>query len=81
MDYKIIHMGIKVWVASWCGACKAELPKIEAAASKLGYSVQRIDISQCPTSEKAKCESISFVPHIELNGREVSVSQLEGMAK
>ena len=57
------------------------MPKIRAAASKLGYSVQQIDISKCSPSDKAKCESINFVPHIELNGREVSVSQLEGMAK
>ena len=72
---------IRVFTARWCNACKAELPKIRAAASKLGYSVQQIDISQCSPSEKAKCEAINFVPHIELNGREVSVSQLEGMAR
>ena len=72
---------VRVWTARWCGACKVELPKIRAAASKLGYSVQQIDISECGPSDKVKCEGIEFVPHIELNGREISVSQLEGMAK
>lgn len=74
-------MSLKVFTAKWCGACKAEMPKIRAAASKLGYSVQHVDISQCSPGDKAKCEGISFVPHLELNGREISVSQLEGMAK
>ena len=74
-------MSIRVYTARWCGACKAELPKIRAAASKLGYSVQQIDIAKCSPSEKAKCNSITFVPHVELNGREISVSQLEGMAR
>ena len=74
-------MSLKVFTAKWCGACKVELPKIRAAASKLGYSVQQIDISECAPRDKAKCQRIEFVPHIELNGREISVSQLEGMAR
>ncbi len=74
-------MSIRVWVAAWCGACKAEIPKIQAAASKLGYSVQQIDIAKCAPRDKAKCEGISFVPHIELNGNEISVQKLENMAR
>ena len=70
-----------MYTARWCGACKAELPKIRAAASKLGYSVEQIDISKCSPSEKAKCNSITFVPHVELNGREISVQKLENMAR
>ena len=73
-------MSIRVYTARWCGACKAELPKIRAAASKLGYSVQQIDISKCPPREKAKCQRIAFVPHLELNGLEISVSELQRRA-
>lgn len=74
-------MSLKVFVTSWCGHCKTEMPRIRAAASKLGYTTRVIDIDRCEAGDKAKCDQVSFVPHIELNGRQVSIIQLESMAQ
>jgi len=74
-------MSLKVFVTSWCGHCKTEMPRIRAAASKLGYTPKVIDIERCGVNDKAQCEQVSFVPHVELNGQQVTISQLESMAQ
>jgi len=71
---------IMVYMTSWCAACKSELPKIRESANKLGYSVSVVNIEKCPVNLKPKCESVDFVPHVELNGKPISVDQLRNMA-
>lgn len=71
---------LTVYVADWCGACKQEMPRIRQSARKLGYSVDVVDIERCSGTRKAKCDSVDFVPHVELNGAEISVAELERRA-
>lgn len=74
-------MSIRVYVTEWCGACKTELPRIRESAHKLGYTVSVIDIDRCPVNLKPKCSGVEFVPHVELNGSEITVNQLVDMAQ
>ena len=74
-------MSLKVFVTEWCGHCKTEMPRIQAAASKLGITPRVIDVESCKGGEKAKCETIHFVPHVEYNGKQITVTQLEIMAQ
>ena len=71
---------IIVFKTSWCDACKSEVPRIQEAAHKLGYSVDVIDIERCPVNMKPRCDSVDFVPHVELDGEVISVDKLVSMA-
>ena len=71
---------ITVFKTSWCDACKTEVPRVQKAAHKLGYSVNVIDIERCPVNLKSKCSAVDFVPHVELDGRVISVEKLVSMA-
>ena len=73
-------MSLRVYTTQWCGACKSELPRIRESAHKLGYSVSVVDVERCPVSLKERCEKVEWVPHVELDGKEISVNQLEQMA-
>jgi len=73
-------MAIRVYVTEWCGACKATLPQIRAAANKLGVKTEVVDVDRCKPGLEDRCSRVEFVPHIEYNGREVSLEQLKGMA-
>jgi len=72
---------ITVFITDWCGACKATLPQIKAVANKLGLRTEVVNLDRCPVNMKNVCDAVNFVPHIEFNGREVSLEQLEGMAQ
>lgn len=71
---------LEVYIASWCRACKGELPKIRKSASKLGLTPTIIDVDRCPVNRKDECSKVEFVPTVMLDGREISVQQLEQMA-
>ena len=71
---------LEVFVTSWCSACKTELPKIRKSASKLGLTPKIIDVDRCPVNRKDECAKVDFVPTVMLDGREISVQQLEQMA-
>ena len=73
-------MSLRVYTTQWCGACKSELPRIRESAHKLGYSIQVIDVERCPVNLKPECSQVEFVPHVELNGNEITVNQLVDMA-
>ena len=75
------RMSVRVYVTDWCGACKSALPQIRAVANKLGMRTEVVNVDRCPVNLKSACDAVNFVPHIEFNGREVSLEQLEGMAK
>jgi thiol-disulfide isomerase/thioredoxin len=68
---------IRYYSTNWCGFCESEFPKVERIASKLGYTIERINVEQCPIRLKQKCESIDAVPVVELNGKIMTVSELE----
>ena len=70
-----------VYVTEWCGHCKSSLPQIRAVANRLGLRTEVVDLDRCPVNMKSACDSVNFVPHIEYNGREVSLEQLEGMTR
>lgn len=74
-------MSLKIYRSQWCAACHTEVPKIKAAASKAGLSVETIDIDRCDVRNKDVCDRIEFVPTAILNGREVTLEQLKAMAK
>ena len=74
-------MSLTVYTTSWCEACKTELPKIRQSASKLGLTPQIIDLDRCPVNRKDECSKVEWVPTIMLDGKEVSVQQLEQMAE
>lgn len=69
-----------VYITRWCEACKGELPKIRRSASKLGLTPQIIDVDRCNVKKHPRCETVEFVPTVMLDGREISVQQLEQMA-
>lgn len=69
-----------VFTTAWCGACLSEMPRIKQAANKLGLTVQEVNVDRCSVQHKEICERIDFVPTVMLDGREITVSQLEGMA-
>ncbi len=71
---------LEVYIASWCRACKTELPKIREAANKLGVEVQITDVDRCPVNLKSKCDQVAFVPTVFYDGREVSVPELRKIA-
>ena len=74
-------MGIlRIFKTSTCGACATEVPRIQEIGHKLGMSVRVIDVDHCPVSLKPRCEAVDFVPHLELDGRAISVQQLESMS-
>lgn len=70
-----------VYVTSWCEACKGELPKIRRSASRLGLTPQIVDVDRCPVNRKDECSKVEFVPTVMLDGKEISVRQLEQMAE
>ena len=72
---------IVVYTTQWCGACKSALPQIRAVANRLGMRTEVVDLDRCPVNMKSACDAVAFVPHIEYNGREVSLEQLESMAR
>lgn len=73
-------MTLRVYTASWCQACKTELPKIREAANKLGVAVQITDVDRCDVKKHPRCATIEFVPTVYYKGREVSVPELQKMA-
>ena len=72
---------IVVYTTQWCGACKSALPQIRAVANRLGMRTEVIDVDRCKPGLEDRCSRVEFVPHIEFNGREVSLEQLENMAR
>ena len=68
---------IRFYSTDWCGFCKSEYPKVEKIAARLGYKIEKINVEQCPVNLKKKCASIDAVPVIELNGKIMTVSELE----
>ncbi len=73
-------MAVRVYLTSWCEACKTELPKIREAANKLGVKVQITDVDRCDVKQHPRCAIIDFVPTVFYEGREVSVSELRKIA-
>lgn len=73
-------MTLRVYVASWCRACKTELPRIREAANKLGATVKITDVDRCDVKNNPECAAVEFVPTIYYEGREVSVQQLRKIA-
>lgn len=71
---------IRYYSAVWCSPCSTEYPKVVKAANKLGFKVERIDIDRCPINLEKKCGQIEFVPTIELNGKLMSVPELQEIA-
>lgn len=70
-----------IYKASWCGHCREQVPKAQEIANKLGMTTEIVDIDACPTTRKADCDKIEFVPHMVLNGAEVDLGQLEARLK
>ena len=68
---------IRYYSTNWCGYCKTEYPKVEKIAARLGYKVEKINVDQCPVSLKRQCDRIDAVPMVEINGKVMSVSELE----
>jgi len=68
---------IRFYSTDWCGYCKSEYPKVEKIAARLGYKVEKINVEQCPVNLKRQCDRIDAVPMVEINGKVMSVSELE----
>ena len=76
MAKRVIFYGSK-----WCEYCQADYPKVVQTAQKLGYSVEKVDIEQCPVNLKDKCDKVEWVPLVEFNGKTMSVSEFQNQAK
>ena len=68
---------IRYYSTDWCGFCKTEYPKVEKIAARLGYKIEKINVEQCPVTLKKTCDRVDAVPMVELNGKIMSVSELE----
>jgi len=68
---------ILYYSTDWCGHCEAEYPKVEQIAQKLGYQVEKINVERCPVNLKEKCDSIEAVPMVQIDGKIITVSELE----
>jgi thiol-disulfide isomerase/thioredoxin len=65
-----------IFKTDWCGHCREQVPQAVDIANRLGIQSEVVDINRCSGDQKSKCESVEYVPHMELNGREVSLEQL-----
>jgi len=59
-----------------CYACREQVPQAVEIANKLGIQTEVVDVYNCPVSRKPDCDRVAWVPHMELNGQEVSLDQL-----
>jgi len=68
---------IRFYSTDWCGFCKSEYPKVEQIAARLGYKVEKINVDQCPVYLKKTCDRVEAVPMVEIDGKIMTVSELE----
>ncbi len=73
---KVIFYGSK-----WCEYCATDYPKVVQTAKKLGLSVEKVDLEQCPVNLKAKCDKVEWVPLVEFDGKTMSVLDFQAQAK
>jgi len=60
---------LKIYSSKQCGACEQVVPILERLSSEHGVPFQIIDVDDCGK----KCDYIEYVPHLEFNGKEISV--------
>ena len=68
---------IRFYSTDWCGFCKSEYPKVEQIAKRLGYKIEKINVDQCPVNLKKTCDRVVAVPMVEIDGKIMTVSELE----
>ena len=61
--------------ATWCGGCAQLKPIIRRVAELKGWRLKEVDVENCP--KDVKCDKIKYVPHIEMDGKEVPLENLE----
>lgn len=72
---------IEVYIQHGCEACEVEVPRIIREANALGISVRQIDLDTCPVNKRETCDSVSVVPTLMYQGREISLSDLKQIAE
>ena len=72
---------VEVYSQRGCGACDVEIPRIIREAKSLGVDVQVIDIDRCAVNRQSVCDSISYVPTLMYQGKEIGISDLAKIAK
>ena len=72
---------VEVYSQRGCGACDVEIPRIIREAKALGIEVKQIDIDQCAVNRQDVCDSISYVPTLMYQGKEIGLSDLAKIAK
>ena len=75
MEAQVMAHTITIYKTQSCGYCPGVINHINRKyGGRRGVSVEVIDVDQCKTE---KCEQIMYTPYVELDGRQVEVSQLE----
>ena len=72
---------VEVYKEQSCGACEVEVPRIIREAKALGIDVRVIDLATCPVNRENTCNSISYVPTLMYQGKEIGLSDLAKIAK
>lgn len=70
---------LTLYKTAWCGYCADAEPIVQQEASRLGLSMEIVDVEKCPIDKTLKCSTINAVPHLELDGREISLEELKRM--
>lgn len=65
---------VTIYKSEACGVCHEVVPAVKALAKSRGANVRVVDVDQCHTD---KCNRIEYTPYVEVDGRQVEVSQLE----
>ena len=72
---------VEIYFQRGCGACDIEIPRIVREAKSLGLDVRTYDIDTCPVNKRDECDSISVVPTLMYQGKEIGLSDLKQIAE